>query len=43
LTGPTLSLRVKVFPTDERNLEAVERLVPILEAAGLSLATGDGV
>jgi aryl-alcohol dehydrogenase-like predicted oxidoreductase len=35
------SLRVKVFPkqmSDERNLEAVERLIPIAEAAGLSLA-----
>jgi aryl-alcohol dehydrogenase-like predicted oxidoreductase len=34
------SLRVKVFPkqmSDERNLEAVERLIPIAEAAGLSL------
>src|SRR6201996_2135418 len=34
------SLRVKVFPeqmTDERNLDAVERLIPIAEAAGLSL------
>src|SRR6202522_3309773 len=34
------SLRVKVMPkqmSDERNLEAVERLVPIAEAAGLSL------
>jgi aryl-alcohol dehydrogenase (NADP+) len=40
--GRTLpeSLRVKVFPkqmSDERNLEAVERLIPIAEAAGLSL------
>ncbi len=34
------SLRVKVFPkqmSDERNLEAVERLIPIAAAAGLSL------
>ena len=34
------SLRVKVFPkqmSDERNLDAVERLIPIAEAAGLSL------
>jgi aryl-alcohol dehydrogenase-like predicted oxidoreductase len=34
------SLRVKVFReqmTDERNLDAVERLIPIAEAAGLSL------
>src|SRR5580698_5300417 len=34
------SLRVKSFPqqmTDERNLDAVERLIPIAEAAGLSL------
>ncbi len=34
------SLRVKVFPkqmSDERNLEAVERLIPIAEQAGLSL------
>ena len=34
------SLRVKVFReqmSDERNLEAVERLIPIAEAAGLSL------
>ena len=34
------SLRVKVFPeqmSDERNLEAVERLIPIAEAAGLPL------
>jgi aryl-alcohol dehydrogenase-like predicted oxidoreductase len=33
-------LRVKVFPeqtTDERNLDAVERLIAIAEAAGLSL------
>ncbi|MEI9980228.1 MAG: aldo/keto reductase [Edaphobacter sp.] len=40
--GQTLpeSLRVKAFPrqmSDERNLEAVERLVPIAEQAGLSL------
>jgi aryl-alcohol dehydrogenase (NADP+) len=34
------SLRVKAFPAqmnDERNLDAVERLIPIAEAAGLSL------
>jgi aryl-alcohol dehydrogenase-like predicted oxidoreductase len=34
------SLRVKVFPkqmSDERNLEAVERLIPIAEKAGISL------
>jgi len=34
------SLRVKAFPkqmADERNLAAVERLIPIAEAAGLSL------
>jgi aryl-alcohol dehydrogenase-like predicted oxidoreductase len=34
------SLRVKVFPkqmSDERNLEAVERLIPIAEQTGLSL------
>jgi aryl-alcohol dehydrogenase-like predicted oxidoreductase len=34
------SLRAKAFPkqmTDDRNLEAVERLIPIAEAAGLSL------
>jgi aryl-alcohol dehydrogenase-like predicted oxidoreductase len=34
------SLRVKVFPeqmSDDRNLEAVERLIPIAQAAGLSL------
>jgi aryl-alcohol dehydrogenase-like predicted oxidoreductase len=34
------SLRVKVFPkqmSDERNLEAVERLISIAEQAGLSL------
>jgi aryl-alcohol dehydrogenase-like predicted oxidoreductase len=34
------SLRVKTFPaqmTDDRNLDAVERLIPIAEAAGLSL------
>ena len=34
------SLRVKVFPkqmSDERNLEAVERLVPIAEGDGISL------
>ena len=34
------SLRVKVFPeqmTDDRNLDTVERLIPIAEAAGLSL------
>jgi aryl-alcohol dehydrogenase-like predicted oxidoreductase len=34
------SLRVKVFPeqmADERNLEAVERLVPIADEAGLSM------
>ena len=34
------SLRVKVFceqMSDERNLDAVERLIPIAEAAGLSL------
>jgi aryl-alcohol dehydrogenase-like predicted oxidoreductase len=34
------SLRVKVFAeqmTDEHNLDAVERLIPIAEAAGLSL------
>jgi aryl-alcohol dehydrogenase-like predicted oxidoreductase len=34
------SLRVKNFPqqmADERNLDAVERLIPIAEAAGLSL------
>ena len=34
------SLRVKVFPGqmgDERNLDAVERLIPIAEGAGLSL------
>jgi aryl-alcohol dehydrogenase-like predicted oxidoreductase len=34
------SLRVKYFPkqmSDERNLEAVERLIPIAAAAGLSL------
>jgi aryl-alcohol dehydrogenase-like predicted oxidoreductase len=34
------SLRVKVFPkqmSDERNLEAVERLIPIAEQAGMSL------
>ena len=34
------SLRVKVLPkqmSDERNLDAVERLIPIAEAAGLSL------
>jgi aryl-alcohol dehydrogenase (NADP+) len=34
------SLRVKVFPkqmSDERNLDAVERLIPIAEQAGLSL------
>jgi aryl-alcohol dehydrogenase (NADP+) len=34
------SLRVKVFPkqmSDERNLETVERLIPIAEQAGLSL------
>src|SRR3984885_4963501 len=34
------SLRVKVLPkqmSDERNLEAVERLIPIAEVAGLSL------
>jgi aryl-alcohol dehydrogenase-like predicted oxidoreductase len=41
-TGQALpeSLRVKVFPkqmSDERNLEAVERLIPIAEQAGLSL------
>src|SRR6201999_1694971 len=35
------SLRVKVFPkqmSDESNLDAVERLIPIAEQAGLSLA-----
>ena len=34
------SLRVKAFPqqmADERNLDAVERLIPIAEASGLSL------
>jgi aryl-alcohol dehydrogenase-like predicted oxidoreductase len=34
------SLRAKMFPkqmADDRNLEAVERLIPIAEAAGLSL------
>jgi aryl-alcohol dehydrogenase-like predicted oxidoreductase len=34
------SLRAKTFPeqmTDDRNLDAVERLIPIAEAAGLSL------
>jgi aryl-alcohol dehydrogenase-like predicted oxidoreductase len=34
------SLRVKAFPVqmaDDRNLDAVERLIPIAEAAGLSL------
>jgi aryl-alcohol dehydrogenase-like predicted oxidoreductase len=34
------SLRVKAFPeqmTDERNLDAVERLIPLAEKAGLSL------
>ena len=34
------SLRVKVFPeqmADDRNLDAVERLIPIAEASGLSL------
>src|SRR6202166_5291177 len=34
------SLRVKMLPTqmsDEHNLEAVERLIPIAQAAGLSL------
>ena len=34
------SLRVKAFPqqmADDRNLDAVERLIPIAEAAGLSL------
>jgi aryl-alcohol dehydrogenase (NADP+) len=34
------SLRVKAFPeqmADDRNLEAVERLIPIAQAAGLSL------
>jgi aryl-alcohol dehydrogenase (NADP+) len=34
------SLRVKVFPeqmSDDRNLDAVERLIPIAHAAGLSL------
>ena len=34
------SLRVKVFSkqmSDERNLDAVERLIPVAEAAGLSL------
>jgi aryl-alcohol dehydrogenase-like predicted oxidoreductase len=34
------SLRAKTFPqqmTDERNLDAVERLIPIAQAAGLSL------
>ncbi|HEY3851765.1 MAG TPA: aldo/keto reductase [Steroidobacteraceae bacterium] len=34
------SLRVKAFPeqmADDRNLEAVERLIPIAEAAGISL------
>ena len=34
------SLRVKAFPaqmTDDRNLDAVERLIPVAEAAGLSL------
>jgi aryl-alcohol dehydrogenase-like predicted oxidoreductase len=34
------SLRVKVFPeqmSDDRNLDAVERLIPIAQAAGLSL------
>jgi aryl-alcohol dehydrogenase-like predicted oxidoreductase len=34
------SLRVKAFPqqmTDNRNLDAVERLIPIAEGAGLSL------
>jgi aryl-alcohol dehydrogenase (NADP+) len=34
------SLRVKVFPkqmSDERDLNAVERLIPIAEQAGLSL------
>jgi aryl-alcohol dehydrogenase (NADP+) len=34
------SLRVKVFPkqmSDERNLEAVERLIPIAEQAGMAL------
>ena len=34
------SLRAKAFPkqmTDDRNLDAVERLIPIAEAAGLSL------
>ncbi len=38
--APPDSLRVKVFPEqmgDARNLDAVERLVPIAEAAGLSL------
>jgi len=38
--APPESLRVKVFPkqmSDERNLEAVERLIPIAEQAGLSL------
>lgn len=38
--APPKSLRVKVFPKqmyDERHLEAVERLIPIVEQAGLSL------
>jgi len=38
--APPDSLRVKVFPeqmSDERNLEAVERLIPVAEAAGLPL------
>jgi hypothetical protein len=38
--GTAGSLRAKVFPkqmSDERNLEAVERLIPIAEQAGLSL------
>jgi aryl-alcohol dehydrogenase-like predicted oxidoreductase len=39
------SLRVKVFPkqmSDEHNLEAVERLIPVAEAAGLSLDAAPG-
>ena len=38
--APPESLRVRVFPTqmsDERNLEAVEKLIPIAQAAGLPL------
>jgi aryl-alcohol dehydrogenase-like predicted oxidoreductase len=38
--APPESLRVKVFPkqmSDERNLEAIERLIPMAEQAGLSL------